>query len=360
MLPRTRSRDFDQPSNDLDPRQVRNIAVSHAHRMADPEGQRPITRKRALEKTSLDRPNLDDRRRYCDYLLSLPDSAILINCDLTTIDFGGSAQKDPRFTHMQWAAACSDTRLPRPHLIWEPETEEDAGALLDRLHSQQAVLDSVVTGYRQKAAEEGSPEWRLLQLKNSEIAAHKSNIRGRKGRKVPMTPERLFPMEEIERDSNKNKGGVDSIFYAFEIYQKLLFPYYRAVQRLNPASRVYIVEDNVGLHHRARRLLAPEIQPGTEHEIRFLERPAFSPDLAPIEQLQDDQKELLRDYRLSIGSSSKAVKDKAAEEARRVWQESPEFNDHVIKRLSTQCFKGLASRSKVADPPCSNRYRESP
>lgn len=373
-LSHSRLYDFNTPLKPLDPCQVHNIAVSKPHCMADPVDQRPITRKRAIEKTSLDRLNLDDRRRYCDYLLSLPASAILINCDETPIDYGGSAHahvsapagetvyighRDPRFTHMQWAAASSEIRLPRPHLIWEPETEEDAEALLNRLRTQQAVLDGLVLEKRQKAAEEGSPEWRLLQLKNSKIAAHNSTLpRGsRKGRKVPLTPEQLFPMEKIERNSKKNKGGIDSIFYAFEVYQKLLFPYYREVKRLNSSSQVYIVEDNVSLHHRARRLMAPEIQAGTEDEIHFLETPAFSPDLAPIEQLHHDQKRLLLDYRLSITSASRATKAEAGEEAKQVWQSS-EFDAIVARKLSIHYFQGLATRSKHADPPYSNRYRD--
>lgn len=134
---------------------------------------------------------------------------------------------------MQWATASSETRVPRPHLIWEPKTEEDAEALLKRLRHQQAVLNGLVLNKRQKAAEEGSPDWRLLQQKNSEIAAHNAAVQGRKGQKVPLTPERLFLYKKIKRNSKKNKGGIDSIVYTFEVYQKLLFPYYREVKRLN-------------------------------------------------------------------------------------------------------------------------------
>jgi hypothetical protein len=47
------------------------------------------------------------------------------------------------------------------------------------------------------------------------------------------------------------------------------------LQRLNPGKDVYIVEDNVGVHHKARCLLADQIH---EHNIRFLDTAANSPD----------------------------------------------------------------------------------
>jgi len=49
------------------------------------------------------------------------------------------------------------------------------------------------------------------------------------------------------------------MYYAFEIYDKLLFPYYRSIRQNNPNKTVYITEDNVGVYHKARRLLVPQI-----------------------------------------------------------------------------------------------------
>ena len=45
------------------------------------------------------------------------------------------------------------------------------------------------------------------------------------------------------------------MFYAFEVYEKQLFPYYEQVRALNQAKEVFIVEDNVGVHHKARELM---------------------------------------------------------------------------------------------------------
>lgn len=78
---------------------------------------------------------------------------------------------------------------------------------------------------------------------------------------------------------------MDFVYYAFKLYEKQLFPYYKDLQRLNPSKTVLITEDNVGVHHKARRLLAFAIK---QRDIRFLNLLANLKDLHPIEQLYKD------------------------------------------------------------------------
>ena len=53
------------------------------------------------------------------------------------------------------------------------------------------------------------------------------------------------------------KGGLDFVFYAFEVYEKQLFPYCEQVRGLDQAKEIFIGEDKVGVYHKARKILAP-------------------------------------------------------------------------------------------------------
>lgn len=168
----------------------------------------------------------------------------------------------------------------------------------------------------------------------------------RQGRKNAFTVERAFKYEKLEREAKK--GGLDFVWYAFNVYEGVLFKYYMDLQRLNPGKDVYIVEDNVGVHHKARRLLADQIH---EHNIRFLDTAANSPDLQPIESLHKDQKKELDKLRINTASAAAAVQAAVEKEMKAVWQESTTFNTKVEERMAISYFKGLARRSSQADPP---------
>ena len=56
-----------------------------------------------------------------------------------------------------------------------------------------------------------------------------------------------------------SKGRLDYVYYAYEIYNKLLFPYIHELHALNPHKTIVVVKDNVGLYHRARLLMASQI-----------------------------------------------------------------------------------------------------
>jgi transposase len=358
---------------ELAPAQVHNICQGEKHNECDNYKKKPIRRLRALRKPALRKLDLLHRKRYCEQILAMdPRTTVIILCDETPMQFGGSGgrqhasayagdivyqdQEDPRFSRMQWDSCSSDIRAKRRIAIWTPEDDELKADLARKLQEAQVTLDAVVMGQRERAGQPGTPEHALLCEKNEEVKRNNLQIpRGvRKGIKHKFTPERLFPKEVISRDHRK--GGLDAIFYAFEIYQKLLFPYYLEVQALNPTKKVYIIEDNVGVHHKARRILRPYIN---EHNIEFLDTPANSPDLNPIEHLHKDQKRLLSEYRLSITSAAKDIQHQAEERMKRIWVEDDEFDAYVRRRCRMGYLKGLCNKAKHCKPRYSNRYRDS-
>ena len=370
-LHRMRQNDAREPLKELSNKQVHNICMDKAHCKQDPSDSRPIPRKRALEKPALEKLDLPDRERYINELLRLPaQNTLLICADETPINFGGSrhhrisaprgevryiGQTKSCFTKMQWAAACADTRVPRPHKVWKTENEEDIKDLQAQLDAEMRLLAGLVDEQRSKALIPGTPEYEYMKAEQAKIDAHNAEQRQKKlrNRKHKLTPARLFPYEKLIRDNKK--GGLDFAWYAFEIYVKLLFPYYKELQALNPRRTLYITEDNVPLHHKARRLLAPRIK---ADNIRFLIHPANSPDLHPIEHLHKTQKRLMRDFRTRISGSSKDIQQSAESEMRRVWVEDSDFTADCAVKASISYYKKLAIASKQADPAYSNRYND--
>ena len=72
-----------------------------------------------------------------------------------------------------------------------------------------------------------------------------------------LTPARLYPYEQLKPSGTK--GGLNFVWYAFEVLEKHLFPYYQALQQANLLKDLVIVEDNDPSHLKARKLLAAEI-----------------------------------------------------------------------------------------------------
>jgi hypothetical protein len=68
-----------------------------------------------------------------------------------------------------------------------------------------------------------------------------------------------------------------------------------------------------GVHHKARRLLADQIH---EHNIRFLDTAANSPDLQPLETLHKYQKKELDKLRINTASAVAAVQTAVEKEIR--------------------------------------------
>ena len=225
-----------------------------------------------------------------------------------------------------------------------------------QLDAEIRLLASLIDEQRAKALIPGTPEYEYLEAEQAKIVAYNAEQKQKKVRKWKrkLTPARLFPYDKLERDNKK--GGIDFAWYAFEIYIKRLFPYYKAIQDRNPRKQVYITEDNVALHHKARRLLAPRIK---TDNIRFLDHPTNSPDLHPIEHLHKTQKRLMREFRLKLRGSSKDMQKLAENEMKRVWVHDIEFDAECRRKASITYYKALAKASKEANPPFSNRFNDS-
>ncbi|KAF2024871.1 hypothetical protein EK21DRAFT_93699 [Setomelanomma holmii] len=110
-------------------------------------------------------------------------------------------------------------------------------------------------GKRLTALIQGTHEYAHLARVNAEIDAHNKQLprRQRKGRHQKMMPERLYCCEKYSRDLFI--GGLDFVWYAFEVYDKLLFLYYRHLREKYPGYKILISEDSATPHIKARKLL---------------------------------------------------------------------------------------------------------
>ena len=242
----------------------------------------------------------------------------------------------------QWAGGTGDdVSIERPHCIWSADIQ-NLEQLKNQLAAANRQLAEAVQIRRQRALEPSTDEYNLLLAKNEAVrlqnAYHKSI--GQQSRKHKWTPERLFKHEDLEPSGDK--GGLNFVWYAFEILQKKLFPYYEAVQAANPSREVVIAEDNDPSHLKARRLLAPEI---AARGIKFTGHPASSPDFNLIESIQHEQNKLIQDYRFNIRSSAKAVKAEAERELRRSWQ-SDEMDRFWLSKGTCDALKIIADRCR--------------
>jgi hypothetical protein len=78
-----------------------------------------------------------------------------------------------------------------------------------------------------------------------------------------------------------------------------LYPYYYRVKQANPDCDVYLVEDNLGAHTRAREFIVDEDLLGG---INFAPHPGNSPNLHPIKRVFDTFEDALQDHKLSGAS----------------------------------------------------------
>lgn len=169
---------------ELGAQQVHNIAQSREHCVADPVNQKPINRNRTLQRPSLKKLDLDHRKRYLEWILNRPDDTIFICVDETPHDFAGGsggrvsapagepayADSDASpFSFMQWAAASGDTRVKRPFKLWQREEEEQITTLARQLKDAIGVLKKYKEYQRHQATIPGTPEYRILELKNEEV-----------------------------------------------------------------------------------------------------------------------------------------------------------------------------------------------
>lgn len=86
-----RNPDIREPLKELDDKQVYNICHGELYGALDVVDSKPITRKKALVKIALDKLDLADRKRHYEAILAMKDEEVLlITCDETPVDFGGS------------------------------------------------------------------------------------------------------------------------------------------------------------------------------------------------------------------------------------------------------------------------------
>ena len=208
------------------------------------------------------------------------------------------------------------------------------------MRGAQKIADERVELQRQRAAEEGTEEFNQLQQINLAINAQNTTL-PRKNHKKAMTPPRLYPFKKIIRENEK--GGMDFVWYAFEVLEKELFPYFNAVKANNPDADVYIIEDNLGSHGKARELLAAEIE---KQGIKFVDVwPPNSPDLHRIEILFASLKREIRPYSLTITSASKKIKAEAAAYIHSTWIDSTEFQKAVERLYTVEAFQKVAQKA---------------
>ncbi|KAK5020527.1 hypothetical protein LTR60_000432 [Cryomyces antarcticus] len=284
--------------------QVYHILRDKAHYNADPDPKRrkPILRKRELNKKHLDLGDETARINWWKLAHKLQkEKAILICVDETKINCGGTpnrhvsalqeqdkfgSRSEPCFSIMQWACACGDdVGVTRPQTEWVAESSEQREELKDKLEASIQKAKEEFAAKIELAKQPGTQEFEALQAENqrrNKENAYRNSTQQKGGRLPQMTAERLFKYEPFIREATK---GMDYVFYAHEIYEKLLFPYFVKIQKRNP----------------------------------------------DLEKLHSVQKKILRPYLFSITSSAKSVKEEAKARIRHVWCNNAEFERNVVK-----------------------------
>ncbi|PVH92277.1 hypothetical protein DM02DRAFT_635494 [Periconia macrospinosa] len=257
--------------------------------------------------------------------------------------------KPPKFHLMICAATSTATRVShkRPCVIWQDDDDAHA-ARAENLKKLNQTLRNYVARKQALASTFGTPEYRQLRDINDRItkentrAKDRNRAEGRTGgglrrgvRKL-WTPEKLFSQEDFVYTRGKGMSGA---WFALEILQKHVFPYYIAVRDSHPEADVYLVMDNVRLHGLALRLLVPEIE---RLGILRAPHPPNSPDLHPIEHCFGRLEGFLDDY--LVRGSSKHEKEQAIKYIQYIWQEDEGMRRYMDRHLSMDYFARVADR----------------
>ena len=102
-------------------------------------------------------------------------------------------------------------------------------------------------------------------------------------------------------------------------------------------------EDGATPHIKARELMKVEFE---EAGVLFFDWPSKSPDLHPIEDIQNHHKKLLKKLRFETNSASKEAKQHARDEMKRIWQRDPQFHDVVRRAGSIANYMALALKAR--------------
>ena len=133
------------------------------------------------------------------------------------------------------------------------------------------------------------------------------------------------------------------MWYAFEVYQKLLFPYYEAIAANNDGRDVLIIEDNDPSHLKARKLQAAEIH---ARGIQFAPHPPNSPDFNLIETIQKYHQKDLETYSANITTAAKYKIVEAEAKLKEAWQ-GQEMDTVWQNRASNKALKIIANRCRI-------------
>ena len=206
---------------------------------------------------------------------------------------------------------------------------------------------------RRQAEVEGTHKYLLLQQKNQEVKKYNDAL----PREKWCNKQRLWTPKAYTKTKylygRNSEGCLDFIWYAFEVYEKLFFPYYERIKELNPGKEIWITEDNMGVHHKARRLLEGLI---FWKDVKFADHPANSPDIHPIEHLYGEQKRILKDYEMGFKSASKRAQEEGLQKLRDQWC-GKDFDGHCRRWALIDGYKELARLSKAVNPPYSSRFK---
>lgn len=342
----------------LPAQQVHNIAQGKEHSKHDNIDSRPIKQKREIVKPAGYDPH--KRLKYTKELQEMVDNKdIVVCCNKKKFGVGGTANKHvsmpqgedsfgtrpaARFILKQWAAATAqDLSITRPHIIW---TAKDKGLfnLQAKLNEANAARRRLINEKRYRGTHDTtSEEYLELQRLNQEVKEANGHRREQKipGSQQKWTPQRLFPYEDLKSDSDK----LEFTWYAFKVYQELLFPYIQQLRANNPGKRVTVIEDNSTIHHKARKLMAAEIE---RQSIHFANHPAFSPDLNPIETLHREETKPIKQYLASVTSAAEVVRQEAGLKLKEVWQ-SKSFDTAVTKYCSHTVLQTLKKKLEAAN-----------
>lgn len=113
------------------------------------------------------------------------------------------------------------------------------------------------------------------------------------------------------------KGGIDGVAYRDKILLPLLYPFYEQIKAANPNKEIWLIEDNAPSHKKATRICEKE---RNTRGILKVDWPGNSPDLHPVEDVWDYEKDLLAPKRKELRGVGKNVQEGARKEIAKIWK----------------------------------------
>lgn len=139
------------------------------------------------------------------------------------------------------------------------------------------------------------------------------------------------------------------VAYQDKILIDLLYPFYKEVQKANPTREVWLIEDNASAHQKAAKMCANMIK---EKGIKKVDWPANSPDLHPIEDIWDQEKEMLSSKWKGLRGAGKGVQEQARKEVAKVWR-----SDEIFAEAQRICMGWKAKLELCRELKGKNYFR---